>query len=328
MPEETGAGVLNFLRHNRGRFLSGEELSRRLKVSRSAVWKEMENLRVLGYEIEAKPHEGYRLIGIPDKMFGDEIACGLKTRWLGRRNLFAYQTLDSTNDAAARLGEESLEEGACVFAEFQKKGRGRLGRVWTAPRGENILFSTLLRPKLTPAEASKVTLMAAVSAVKAVRDMTGVVLGIKWPNDVVYRGKKVCGILTEMSAELDRVRYVVLGIGINVNSSSRHLPPGAVSLKEICGRRLCRLELAGQILNRLEEDYTLLKEGRFEELVHEWENFSVLSGKRVTVNLLERKVQGVVSGVDKEGALWIRADNGLQERVLSGDVQILRQSDG
>lgn len=315
--------VLNYLRERPEKFLSGEELSLRLKVSRTAVWKEMQHLRQLGYVIEAHPHQGYRLAGIPDKLYADEIARGLKNRILGKR-IYSYETLDSTNDTLFRLGEQDLPEGTCVFAELQKKGKGRLGRSWESPKGKNLLFSVLLRPRLTPMEVAKITLTAAVSVVKAVRRTLGVALEIKWPNDLVYRHKKIGGILTEMSAEADRVNFIVLGIGLNVNALARELPANASSLRKIMGAKLKRVELAKNLLKQLEADYLALKNGEFDTLAESWEEFSATSGRRITATVLGRKIHGQATGIDPQGALWIRKDNGLQERLLAGDVEHVR----
>ncbi len=311
--------VLAFLREEKAGFLSGEEISKRLKVSRSAVWKEIQTLRHLGYEIGAEPHLGYRLLGIPDRLFPDELAAGLRTKFIGRQ-IISYEETRSTNDAVFHLGEEGLKEGVCVFAEHQTRGRGRLGRSWVSPKYKNILVSVLLRPELSPTEVSKVTLMAAVSVVKTLRTLTGCGFHIKWPNDVLFQEKKLCGILTEMSSEPDRVNFVVVGIGINVNAGAGELVKGATSLKEITGMPHSRVEIAQRLLETLESDYTHLKKRDFETLGKNWEEFSSTSGKRVTATVMGRKIQGTALGIDKEGALWIRTDSGLQEKILAGDV--------
>lgn len=312
--------VLAFLRNQKDHFVSGEEISKKLKVSRSAVWKEIQNLRGLGYEIDAEPHFGYRLLRIPDRMFPDELAAGLKTKFIGKP-VISYEETRSTNDAVFHLGEQGLKEGVCVFAEHQTKGRGRLGRSWVSPKYKNILFSVLLRPELAPSEVSKVTLMAAVSVVKTLHAVTGRRFRIKWPNDVLFNEKKLCGILTEMSSEPDRVHFIVVGIGINVNADAHDLVKGATSLKEIAGTELSRIEIARKLLETLEYDYTLLKKGDFETLSRHWEEFSSTSGRRVVASVSGKKIRGQALGIDKEGALWIRTDSGLQEKISAGDVQ-------
>jgi len=315
--------VLHFLRANRTHFLSGEEISRRLKVSRSAVWKEIQTLRHLGYEIEAQPHWGYRLAQIPDKLFADELSVELDTGIVGRA-ILSYEQLDSSNDAVFKLGEQGQAEGACIFAEFQKKGRGRLGRVWEAPKGKNILFSCLLRPKIAPSQAAKITLMVALSVVKTIRSHTGKSVGIKWPNDIVYDEKKCCGILTEMSAELDRVNFIVVGVGLNVNAENEELPKGAASMKSLTGKSYNRVEIARDLLRRIDADYARFRSGHAKELADEWEEYSATSGRRVTATLLDRTLHGQALGIDADGALWIRTDSGLQERIVTGDVTHVR----
>lgn len=257
-------------------------------------------------------------------MFADEIAHGLNTRFVGHK-IFSYESLDSTNDTAFELGEKGLKEGACVFAEYQKKGRGRLGRTWVSPNGKNLILSILLRPMLSPHEVSKITLVTAVSVVKTIKHVTGQTLGIQWPNDIYFQKEKVGGILTEMSAEADRVRFVVMGIGINLNAAKNELPPQSTSLKIITGKEISRIPFAQGLLRQIEADTLRLKNGEFETLAKEWEEFSITTGERVIASLLGRKVQGQAMGIDADGALWIRKDNGLQERIMAGDVQRVEQ---
>lgn len=257
-----------------------------------------------------------------DRILPDELSSELGTRFIGRR-LYSYEALDSTNDTAWKLGAEGLPEGVCIFAEFQKKGRGRLGRSWTSPRGKNLLFSILLRPRLSPNEVSKITLTTAVSVVKVIGRFTGKDCGIQWPNDVLFERKKVCGILTEMSTESDRVKFVVVGIGVNVNAAGRELPARATSIKEMTGKAVPRRVFAKKLLEQIESDYLRLKKGLFHEIAREWEDYSVTSGRRVIATVFGRKIQGQASGIDEDGALWIRKDNGLQEKITSGDIEHL-----
>ncbi len=318
--------ILALLR-NQKEPISGEEISSKLKVTRAAVWKEIENLREIGYKISALPGRGYRLSSVPDKLFADEIAHGLTNKIVGRE-ILSFDETDSTNDVAFKLGEQGLKEGVCVFTEHQRKGRGRLGRAWASPKGKNVLFSVLLRPALPPAEASRITLAAALAVVRAAAKHTGKTPGIKWPNDVLLDGRKLCGILTEMSAEQDRVKFVVLGIGVNVNSGASELPPGAVSLKEAAGHAVSRVDFARDLLSELEVEYLRLRDGKFEEIARDWESHSVTSGRRVTATVLGRRVEGQATGIDADGALWIRRDDGLQERVMAGDVEAVKPKTG
>jgi len=314
--------ILNFLRQRKEYYISGEEISKKLKVSRSAVWKEMQTLRKLGYEIEAQPHLGYRLLAVPDKMFADELVYDLGTKFIGRE-IYSYDELDSTNDTVFQLGKNNAKEGVCIFSEYQNKGRGRLGRSWVSPKGKNVILSVLLRPLLLPQEVSRLTLACAVSVIKAIKKTTQKNLGIKWPNDIYYENKKVGGILTEMSAESDRINFIVVGIGINLNADVGELPSGSTSLKKITGHRINRIRFAQQLLRELETDYLQLKNGHFDALAKDWEEFSITSGQRVVATLFGRKIEGQAIGIDKDGALWIRQDNGFQERILAGDVEHL-----
>ena len=177
---------------------------------------------------------------------------------------------------------------------------------------------------MTPSETSRLTLAAAVSIAKAIRKLTKIQVGIKWPNDLVYENKKICGILTEMNAEVDRVNFVVLGIGLNVNSKHSELPEGATSLSQMCRKEISRIKTTQENLRQLEMDYLELKKGRFESLADEWERHSITSGRRVTATLAGRKIHGQATGIDQDGALWIRTDQGLQEKVTAGDIQYLR----
>jgi BirA family biotin operon repressor/biotin-[acetyl-CoA-carboxylase] ligase len=213
-----------------------------------------------------------------------------------------------------------------VFAEHQKKGRGRLGRAWISPKGSSILFSYLLRPALSPSQISRVTLVAGVSIARACRKITGKSVGIKWPNDIYYENKKVGGILTEMSAESDRINFVVVGVGLNINAPLSELPPGSLSLSDVLGHKIPRVLFSQFLLREIEADYLRLKKGFFEEISREWENYSLTTGRRVVATLLDRRIEGQATGIDTDGALWIRKDNGLQERILSGDIQHLRAS--
>ncbi|MBI3252040.1 MAG: biotin--[acetyl-CoA-carboxylase] ligase [Candidatus Omnitrophica bacterium] len=258
-----------------------------------------------------------------DKLTSRDITRDLDTDFFAQ-TVLCYDSIDSTNDKAFRLAEQGAKEGTCVLAEHQKKGKGRLGRSWISPRGRGILLSMILRPEIAPAEVARVTLVTAVSLVKTARGFLRKRLGIKWPNDIVFQDQKVGGILTEMSAEPDRVHFVVVGVGINVNADPAALPPGALSLGQVAGKEVSRLDFTRAFLETWEKDYRRFKKGRFAELAAEWEEFSATSGRRVSAILSHRKIQGQATGIDEDGALWIRKDNGLQERVLAGDIEHLR----
>ncbi|MBL8012826.1 MAG: biotin--[acetyl-CoA-carboxylase] ligase, partial [Candidatus Omnitrophica bacterium] len=221
--------IIHFLK-NSPTHLSGEDISRSLNISRAAIWKYIQELRKDGYEIEAVPHLGYKLVSSPDKLYSTEVHFDLKTQIVGSE-YFYFETLDSTMDEAFRLGMEGLAEGAVICAETQTKGRGRLGRSWVSVKNKGIYCSVILRPKLSPTDLSKLTLLSAVAVAQAVEKSTGLKPAIKWPNDLLIDNKKICGILTELRAEVDQMKFVVLGIGLNVNHTSSQLIPGASSLR-------------------------------------------------------------------------------------------------
>ncbi len=315
--------ILTVLKNNHERYTSGEELSRFLKISRTAIWKHIENLRQEGYSIVALPHLGYKLTARPDKLSSVELSYRLNTKIMGRR-IYSYNQTSSTNDIAYRLGQEGAPEGTCVLAEAQEKGRGRLGRVWESPRGKGIYLSVILRPKISPQQAPQITLMASLAVAAAIREVTSLEALIKWPNDILIKGKKVCGILTEMSAELDSIKFLVLGIGVNVNTKKEDLPRLASSLREELGQEVYRLDLAQSLLRKLDFYYHLFKEEGFRKIRKDWCNLNSMLGARVKVVCPNKKIEGLVQDIDQDGAMVVRLDNGFQEKVLSGDVILVR----
>jgi BirA family biotin operon repressor/biotin-[acetyl-CoA-carboxylase] ligase len=315
--------ILKVFKTRPDEFISGEELSTQLSVSRAAVWKHIEKLRKDGYRIEAVPHLGYKLVSVPDRMLAEELQWKLGTSVIGKR-IFSYDTVDSTNTIAYTFAQDGLAEGAVVVAEAQRKGKGRLGRQWSSPKGAGIYLSCILRPQLLPLEVPKITLVTAVACVTAVRSVSGLNAQIRWPNDVLINDKKVCGILTEMRAEQDTVNFVIVGIGVNVNTTSSDLPDEATSIKEELGRSVSRIEAGKTLLRQLEHYYTLFKNDGFKPIIDEWHTYSGIVGARVKVACHDRELVGQVQDIDENGALIIRLDNGLLERVLAGDLRLLR----
>jgi len=315
--------ILKIFKSKPDDYISGEELSAQLEVSRAAIWKHIEKLRKVGYDIDAVPHLGYRLVSAPDKMLATELQWKLQTNIIGKK-VYCYKSVESTNTLAYKSAEDGLPEGSVIIAETQTKGKGRLGRQWISPKNVGIYASCILRPGILPVEVPKITLVAAVACVKAIREHTGLKALIKWPNDILVDNKKVCGILTEMRAEQDRVDFVVIGIGINTNTSSGELPPEATSLMEQLGRKVSRIGLAKKLFVELEHYYTLFRNKGFEPIIEEWHNFSGILGSRVKIACGEKEIEGLVQDVDTTGALIVRLDTGLQERVLAGDITLLR----
>src|SRR6202142_2829122 len=235
----TDAKILSALRENPDG-VSGAQLAEQLKISRAAIWSRIEELRKLGYDIEASPHFGYRLVSSPDALHADDLLARLgKTKIIGR-DIRVFEQTTSTNDVVEKLAGDGVKEGVVVFAESQTRGRGRLGRKWISPAPKGLWFSVLLRPDMRPQETTQLTVASATALLRAIESETGLQLEIKWPNDILIRGKKVAGILTELSAELDKVRHIILGIGVAVNQAAGEFPPElrklATSLRIESGR--------------------------------------------------------------------------------------------
>ncbi|MGI6129367.1 MAG: biotin--[acetyl-CoA-carboxylase] ligase, partial [bacterium] len=265
---------------------------------------------------------GYRLIKRPDKLLPTEVRTGLTTKRLGQVVHYFSQT-GSTNDVARELAQMGAEEGTLVLAEEQVSGRGRRGRPWLSPVGDGIFASIILRPQLLPAQATLLTLTAAVAAAEAIRKLTNLPVGIKWPNDLLLNECKVAGILTEMSAEIDTIFHVIVGIGINVNNDS--FPPElchiATSLAKEKGQAVSRRDLLQFFLQRFEQWYDLLPAGR-EEILTRWRELSVTLGRQVTIYSPQATLRGQALDIDQEGALLLLTDDGHEERILSGDVSL------
>jgi BirA family biotin operon repressor/biotin-[acetyl-CoA-carboxylase] ligase len=306
--------------------VSGAELSQSLGVSRAAVWARIEELRSLGYDIEASPHLGYRLLAAPDLLHADDLISRLgPTRVIGR-DIRVFQSTTSTNDVVEKLARDGVKEGAVVFAESQSCGRGRLGRKWLSLARKGLWFSVLLRPDLRPAEATRLTVASATALRRAIHSETGLEPEIKWPNDLLIHGRKTAGILTELSAELDHIKYVILGIGVDVNFSPADFPAEfrrhATSLKAELGKPVFCPRLAVAILQELDHDYTRITAGRFAEIAEEWEKHCTTIGRNVAIRIGDRQVRGRAEALGDEGALLLRTEHGHLERIVGGDVTI------
>ena len=321
----TDAKILSALRDNPAG-VSGAELAEQLGISRAAVWARIEELRQVGYDIEAGPHFGYRLVGVPDALHADDLLSRLgKTRIVGR-DIQVFERTTSTNDVIETLARDGVKDGAVVFAESQTKGRGRLGRKWISPERKGLWFSILLRPDLRPQEATQLTVASATALRRAIQNVTGLSPEIKWPNDILVGGKKVAGILTELSAELDHVRHVILGVGVDVNLGVGEFPLElrklATSLKIESGRAVSRPELASAILRELDSDYARICAGKFTAVADEWEAHCTTIGRDVTVQIGGRKLRGRAESLDDDGALLLRTEHGRLEPITGGDVTL------
>lgn len=308
-------------------WVSGEEISRRLGVTRTAVWKQIESLRAAGYLLEAQTRRGYRLVGSPDLVTPAEVARGLCTARMGRQIEYR-ETVGSTNDLARHLARAGAPDGQVVIADEQTAGKGRLGRSWTTPRGSALAMTLVLRPALPPHHAPRITLAAAVAVAEAVRSETGLPAGIKWPNDLQVRGRKFCGILTEMEADMDRVEFVVCGMGLNVNLTREDLPAEvqetATSLAAEAQRTIARAPLARAILTRFEAVYADLTGGCFSAVLERWRELSVTLGRQVSVRSVTGAptLHGMAEDLDSDGALLVRSEEGGLHRVVAGEVSL------
>jgi BirA family transcriptional regulator, biotin operon repressor / biotin---[acetyl-CoA-carboxylase] ligase len=318
--------ILEFLVDSGDEYTSGEALSGKLGLSRTAVWKYVESLRHKGYRIEAVPARGYRLVEVPDRLTSLELTPLLNTHDLGR--VIHYRdSVTSTNELAFQMGTEGAFHGEVVIAEQQTSGRGRRGRSWMSPPKLNLYLSCVIRPELPPHRAPELTLVAAVALAETVRD-AGVQAEIKWPNDVHVRGRKIAGILTELSAEADRIHFAIVGVGVNVNARREDFPPElqeiATSLREARGETVPRALFTCALLTSLEKWLDLHAEEGFEPVRKAWKNMSSTLGQEILVKTERAELRGVAVDVDASGALMVQTPDGKTERVHAGDVEQVR----
>ena len=308
-------------------WISGERLAAELGISRNAIWKHIKTLQREGYKIESLPKRGYRLGHLPDLLFPAEIQTGLRSSCLGQGRIEYYDETDSTNSRARNLAQEGMPEGTLVLAESQRQGRGRRGRVWCSPKGGGIYLSVILRPQVQPHKAPQLTLLTAVAMVETLREMVDLPFAIKWPNDILVRGKKICGILTEMAMEMEQVDYVVVGVGLNVNTRQEDLLPDiqdiATSLAILTDNTFSRVQILQIFLEKLEFYYSLFQDGQFERIRLHWKKLSGLMGKDVRIDGLDRPFTGKVMDLDQDGFLILKLKDGSFQRIVAGDVQYM-----
>lgn len=321
--------ILTCLRDS-GDYVSGQQLCDRLGVSRTAVWKVVNQLKEEGYLIESAPHKGYRLVESPSDVYsGSEISSRLHTKWAGRK-LYFFEATGSTNPDAKRFAEEGDPHGTTVVADRQTAGRGRRGRSWESPAGSSIYFTIVLRPEFAPDKASMVTLVMALSVAEAIQEVTGLATGIKWPNDIVVNGKKVVGILTELSMtpEMNEIQFLVAGVGVNVNQDSleefpEEIRETATSLKMESGHRIARAVLLERILARFEADYEAFEQTL--DLSGLKERYEAhLAGRNAGVRVLDPagEYTGVSRGITETGELIVERDDGERVLVYAGEVSV------
>lgn len=320
----TRDNILAYLKETKGDWVSGESLSAGLSVSRSAVWKHIRKLTEEGYLIKSSPGKGYMLEKASDMLLPEEIREGLKTRILGKKEIHHLKETVSTNITAKQLAAGGAPEGTLVVSEMQTGGKGRLGRNWFSPSGEGIYLSFILRPAVSPAEAPKITLMTAVAMAEALHSGPGLHVSIKWPNDILLGGKKLAGILTEISTEMDAVDYVIIGVGLNVNTVS--FPPDlketATSLLLETGRVHSRSSLTTEFLKWFEEYYKLFQRADFKPILNRWRQFSHIGGRRIKVETISGMTSGTALDIDGDGFLMVEDDDGHIQKIYSGDITL------
>lgn len=319
--KESILGVLKG--HKKEGFVSGEELSRQFQVSRTAIWKHIRALKEEGYEIESIPRCGYKLVAVPDMLYPQEIKPLLTTEIIGTK-IHHFEEVTSTNDVIKQLADKGAPEGTIVVCEEQLAGKGRLGRTWFSPRGAGVWCSVLLRPSIMPQHASKLTLLGAVAVAQGIRNQCGITSGIKWPNDLLFQGKKVCGLLTEMRAEQDSVEYVVIGFGINVKNIGFHedVSCKAISLEQMVGGEISRKELLAEILASIESNYLLFLEQGFTPIKEQWEQFNITLGNKVVLSSPGQRVTGTAVRLGDEGQLVIKSVKGEERAYYAGEVTL------
>lgn len=321
--ESTKTRILRQLRERDG-FVSGQELCQELGISRTAVWKYIRQLQAEGYLLEAVPNRGYCLREVPDILSESEIQSRLHTRWMGKKVVYLAE-VDSTNIQARRLAEEGAPSGTLVVSDRQTKGRGSRGRIWESPAGESIYMTLLLRPEFSPASASMLTLVVGLSCVQGMKQVTGAPLQIKWPNDVVLNGKKVVGILTEMSAQVDYIEYLVTGAGININGKEfpEHLQDKATSLAVQLGKNFSRAQIGAAVLEAFEKNYEIFRKTEdLSGLQEEYQKVLVNMGKQVRILNPSQPYCGRALGIDEKGRLLVEREDGTVEQVYAGEVSV------
>ena len=315
--------LLSLLRE-RNKYVSGQELCRHFGVSRTAIWKAVNRLKEAGYEIEAAPNKGYRVLSCPDSVAAVEVSSLMETDVIGR-DVRYMETIDSTNLYARRLGEDGAAEGVLVDADEQTAGKGRSGRHWTTPPGSAIAMSVLLRPRIAPERISMVTLVMGLAVAKAVRELYGLDALITWPNDVVVNGKKICGILTEMSAELMAVNYIVIGVGINSNMKEfpAEIRTTATSIALELGRDVSRARLIAEVMKHFETLYrSFLETSDLSGILSDYNAILVNIGRRVRVLEPGNEYSAQALGIDRNGRLLVRTDEGTVRDVYAGEVSV------
>ena len=317
------AEVLKMLREADG-YVSGQQICDKFGVSRTAVWKVIRRLQEEGYQVEAVRNKGYRIVDSPDVMTKEELESLMKTRWAGR-NIVYFTETDSTNLRIKQLGDEGAPEGTLAVADFQSAGRGRRGRSWDSPAGFSIYMSVLLRPRTAPDRAPMLTLVMACSVAEGIMDCEDLEVQIKWPNDIIINGRKLVGILTEMSTQIDYINHVTVGVGINVNMTEfpEEIRATATSLRLETGHVVRRAPLIAAVMARLEKNYEVfLQTEDMSGLMEKYSSLLINRGREVMVLSAKEQYRAYAVGINNTGELIVRREDGTEEAVYAGEVSV------
>lgn len=323
MHSNTKTQILRILRKSNG-YISGQEICESLNISRTAVWKVMNQLKEDGYVIEAVPNKGYYIKEYPDNISAEEIMSRMQTKVIAKKVIY-FLEVDSTNNQAKIIADQADSHGTLLISEQQKTGRGRRGRNWSSPAGTGIWMSLILKPNINPANASMLTLVTALAVVSGIVEVTNLDARIKWPNDVVVSGKKVCGILTEMSSELDFINHLVIGIGINANNKEfpEDIKGVATSLSIQCGHVISRQDLVAEIMKRFEEYYHIfLQTEDLSGLEDEYNKILVHRNLPIKIQNAGETTEVYALGIDNMGRLLVKDSNNEIVPILSGEVSV------
>lgn len=315
--------LLKLLYGNKEEYISGEKISNKLGVSRTTIWKHINVLRKKGYIIDSSPNKGYYLQKTPVDIIAEEVYLGLKTDFI--KDIKVYSQLNSTNEKAKELARAGSDTNTVIIAEEQLAGKGRLSRTWYSPKDTGLWFSLVLRPEILPEQAPFLTIIASLAVVTALKKLKFAPV-IKWPNDILLEGKKVCGILSELSANLGGINFAVVGVGLNVNQKSFPAELTEASSLYLLGeKKLDRIKLLQSILNAMARYYQRLLAGDDSKLLKEWKGYLNILNKKVTIYSSKKVYQGIVIDISQKGELLLKDEQGKTHSFWAGDVSLRKQ---
>jgi len=324
MKSEIRKKLIAAFQNARGDFVSGQEIADVIGCSRTAVWKHIDELRKEGFVLEAIRKKGYRMVDTPERLTAEEILLGLKTEVIGR-NIYLYDSVESTQKVAQQSAKKGAPEGTVFLAEEQTIGRGRMDRKWFSPKGKGVWMTLLIKPKIPIQQAPQLTLLTAVAVVQAIEHTSNVTPTIKWPNDILIHGKKVCGILTELEAESDHIQNIFIGTGVNVNQSENdfpdHLKGIATSIAIENGFLINRADYIQHFCYSFEKLYKVFLQQGFKPIKLLWESYSNSIGKNIVARTLKEKISGFAEGITDDGVLILREANGNVRKIYSADIE-------